>query len=72
MDKIVAGRLDKYYADECLLEQAFIMDADLKVGTVSSQLFSVHCGTWKVAPAGVSRGSALQRCACLQLHFAGL
>lgn len=31
VDKIVAGRLDKYYGDVCLLEQAFIMDADLKV-----------------------------------------
>lgn len=31
MDKIVAGRLDKYYGDVCLLEQAYIMDGDLKV-----------------------------------------
>ena len=31
MDKIVAGRLDKYYGEVCLAEQAFIMDSDHKV-----------------------------------------
>lgn len=31
VDKIVAGRLDKFYGEVCLLEQAFIMDSDHKV-----------------------------------------
>ena len=31
VDKIVAGRLDKYYGEVCLAEQAFIMDSDHKV-----------------------------------------
>ncbi|EFN51349.1 hypothetical protein CHLNCDRAFT_37444 [Chlorella variabilis] len=34
VDKIVAGRLDKYYGEVCLAEQAFIMDGDLKVQDV--------------------------------------
>jgi len=31
IDKIVSGQLNKFYADICLLEQAFIMDADQTV-----------------------------------------
>jgi hypothetical protein len=31
VDKMVAGRLDKYYGEVCLLEQTFIMDGELKV-----------------------------------------
>lgn len=32
VEKIVAGRLEKYYADACLLEQPFVKDADTTVG----------------------------------------
>ena len=31
VDKIIAGRLDKFYADICLIEQAFVKDGDLTV-----------------------------------------
>ena len=31
IDKIIAGRLDKFYADICLIEQAFVKDSDLTV-----------------------------------------
>ncbi|KAL4434430.1 hypothetical protein ABPG75_000871 [Micractinium tetrahymenae] len=37
VDKIVAGRLDKYYGEVCLLEQAYIMDGDLQVRDVLKQ-----------------------------------
>ncbi|KAI7839700.1 hypothetical protein COHA_006507 [Chlorella ohadii] len=37
VDKIVAGRLDKFYGEVCLLEQAFIMDSDHKVQDVLKQ-----------------------------------
>jgi elongation factor Ts len=32
LDKIAEGKLEKYYADFCVLEQAFIKDPDRKVG----------------------------------------
>ena len=34
IEKMVAGRLDKFYAESCLLEQPFVMDPDQKVGAV--------------------------------------
>ncbi|PSC75347.1 elongation factor Ts [Micractinium conductrix] len=37
VDRIVAGRLDKFYGEVCLLEQAYIMDGDLKVQDVLKQ-----------------------------------
>jgi elongation factor Ts len=32
VDKIVEGRINKFYAENCLLEQAFVKDPDTKVG----------------------------------------
>lgn len=31
VEKIVAGRIEKYYAENCLLEQAFVRDTDLTI-----------------------------------------
>ena len=31
LDKIIAGRLDKFYAEICLIEQTFVKDSDLTV-----------------------------------------
>ena len=31
IDKIIAGRLDKFYAEICLIEQTFVKDSDLTV-----------------------------------------
>ena len=31
MDKIVDGKMEKFYADNCLLEQAFIKNPDITV-----------------------------------------
>ncbi len=31
IDKIVEGRLDKYYSENCLMEQAFIKDEDMTI-----------------------------------------
>ena len=41
VDKMVVGRINKYYKDVCLLEQAFVKDGDKAVknildGTISS------------------------------------
>jgi elongation factor Ts len=32
VDRIVDGRINKYYQEHCLLEQAFVKDPDQKVG----------------------------------------
>jgi elongation factor Ts len=32
IDKIVEGKLDRFYSEICLIEQAFIKDPDRKVG----------------------------------------
>lgn len=34
IDKIVVGKLDKFYSEICLLEQAFVKDTDKTVGQV--------------------------------------
>lgn len=40
VDKIVAGRLEKFFAENCLLEQPFIKDPDITVGELISQLIA--------------------------------
>jgi elongation factor Ts len=40
-DKIVAGRLDKYFEDVCLLEQGFVKDDDVKVQQLVTDLIGV-------------------------------
>lgn len=37
IDKMVEGRLSKFYAENCFLEQPFIMDPDQKVGKLVEQ-----------------------------------
>jgi elongation factor Ts len=37
LDKIIAGKLDKFYAEICLLEQPFIRDDKVTVGEMISQ-----------------------------------
>jgi elongation factor Ts len=37
VDKIVEGRIDKYYAENCLLEQPFVKDPDKTVGQLVSE-----------------------------------
>ena len=39
-EKIVAGRIDKFYEEVCLLEQAFIKDPDTKVQEVLTEKIS--------------------------------
>jgi elongation factor Ts len=40
IDKIVEGRMDKFYAESCLLEQSFIKDPDKKVEDLLTQAVS--------------------------------
>ena len=34
MEKIVEGKMDRFYSEVCLLEQAFIKDPDRKVSDI--------------------------------------
>lgn len=38
VEKIIAGQINKYFGEVCLLEQAFVIDPDLKVGKVVESL----------------------------------
>ena len=38
VDKMVEGRISKYYEENCLLEQAFVKNPDIKVGDLLTQL----------------------------------
>ena len=38
IEKIVEGRMEKFYAESCLLEQPFIKDSDRKVGDLITEL----------------------------------
>jgi len=37
VDKIVDGKIEKYYSEVCLLEQPFVKDTDIKVGELLTQ-----------------------------------
>jgi elongation factor Ts len=37
LEKIAAGKMDKYYSDVCLLEQAFVKDDKKKVGDIVTE-----------------------------------
>lgn len=41
IDKIVAGKMDKYYAENCLLEQPFVKDTDLTIQELIKQKIAV-------------------------------
>lgn len=41
LEKIVMGKLGKYYSDNCLMEQAFVKDDSLKVKAVIGDKFTV-------------------------------
>ncbi len=38
VEKIIAGQINKYYGEVCLLEQAFVIDPDLTVGKIVENL----------------------------------
>ncbi len=38
VDKIVAGKLDKYYADVCLMEQKFVKNPDLTIQDLLNEI----------------------------------
>ena len=40
LDKIVEGRLSKFYQETCLMEQAFVKDQNITVGDLVRQMIS--------------------------------
>lgn len=40
LDRIVEGKMSKFYEDSCLLEQPFIKDEDKKVGTLITEVIA--------------------------------
>ncbi|MBU1706895.1 translation elongation factor Ts [bacterium] len=38
VEKIVAGKLNKYYAEVCLVDQAFVKDSNLTIGDIINQV----------------------------------
>ncbi len=40
IEKIVEGRLDKYYRENCLIEQVFVKDEDITVGELLTNLIA--------------------------------
>ena len=40
LDKIVAGRLDKFYQEACLLEQPFVKDSEKTIKDVQTELIA--------------------------------
>lgn len=53
IDKIIAGRLDKFYAEICLIEQTFVKDSDL---TVKGYLDKNNSGVVKMVRYEVGEG----------------
>jgi elongation factor Ts len=39
-EKIVEGKLDKYFSETCLLEQSFIKDPNFKINEIITQLIA--------------------------------
>lgn len=40
LDRIIEGKLKKYYEDVCLLEQKFVKDPDISVGTLVNNMMA--------------------------------
>jgi len=40
IDKIVSGRIDKFYTENCLMEQAFVKDEEITIGDLLTNLIA--------------------------------
>jgi elongation factor Ts len=40
MEKIISGKLDKFYSEICLLEQSYVKDPDLTIGDLVTEMAS--------------------------------
>ena len=49
VEKMVSGRMNKFFAENCLLEQAFVKDPDLTVGKLVEKVAGEVGGEIRVA-----------------------
>jgi elongation factor Ts len=58
VEKIVAGQMSKFYSENCLLDQEFVMDSDK---TVSKAVSDVQAGASVVAVARFALGEGIEK-----------
>ncbi len=58
VDKIVAGQMSKFYSENCLLDQEFVMDSDK---TVSKAVSDVQAGAKVVAVVRFALGEGIEK-----------
>ncbi|MDQ6950674.1 MAG: translation elongation factor Ts [Mariprofundales bacterium] len=58
IDKIVEGQMRKFYAESCLIEQAFVMDTDL---TVAEAVNGAQAGAQVIAMARYQLGEGIEK-----------
>ncbi|MDQ7002793.1 MAG: translation elongation factor Ts [Ghiorsea sp.] len=58
VEKIVAGQMNKFYSENCLLDQAFVMDTDK---TVAKAVSDVQSGAKVVAVARFALGEGIEK-----------
>ena len=58
VDKIVAGQMNKFYSENCLLDQEFVMDSD---NTVSKAVAAVQANAQVVAVARFALGEGIEK-----------
>lgn len=58
VDKIVSGQMNKFYSENCLLDQEFVMDSD---NTVSQAVSKVQAGATVVAVARFALGEGIEK-----------
>ncbi len=62
IQKMVEGRLGKFYENNCLLNQAFVKNGDITVGQYVAQMSEKSGGTFKVAEfVRFEKGEGLQK-----------
>ncbi len=58
VEKIVAGQMNKFYSENCLLDQAFVMDTDK---TVAKAVSDIQSGAKVVAVARFALGEGIEK-----------
>ena len=58
VEKIVSGQMNKFYSENCLLDQEFVMDSD---NTVSKAVSNVQAGATVVAVARFALGEGIEK-----------
>ena len=61
-EKIVVGKLSKYYEENCLCEQTFVKDGDFSVEKYAEKIAKEQAGTIKIAKfVRFERGAGIEK-----------